>query len=76
MRCIDLFANTQFWPKDYSKSKRKDLQDSRETCFDVWFGDGCTDKKIGGARAEDVKVFNGSDLDGHEEIGKIGTVPY
>lgn len=44
------------------KSKREDLQHGIETCYDVWFGDGGTDRKIGD-RVEDVKIFTGSDQD-------------
>lgn len=31
-----------------SKSEKESLQDSSETCCDVWFKDGDTDKKTGG----------------------------
>lgn len=36
-----------------------------ETCYDVWFGGGGTTKMTGGGggRAEDVKIFIGSDQD-------------
>uniref|UniRef100_A0A8C4TK42 RILP-like protein 2 n=1 Tax=Erpetoichthys calabaricus TaxID=27687 RepID=A0A8C4TK42_ERPCA len=51
-----------------SKSEREGLQDSSETCYIVWVGDGGTDQKAGdgagGGRVKDAKVHIGCDEDG------------
>lgn len=39
-------------------------QSENKSCFDVGFGD--TDKKTGGGRADDVKVFLASEKDGQD----------
>lgn len=33
--------------RDSKKSESEGLKDGRETCHDVWFGDGGTNKKTG-----------------------------
>lgn len=44
-------------------TERQGSQDSSDTCYDVPFGDGGTDKKTRG-QALDVKIFIGSDQNG------------
>lgn len=44
-------------------TERQGSQDSTDTCYDVPFGDGGTDKKTRG-QALDVKIFIGSDQNG------------
>lgn len=39
-----------------SKSEKESLQDSSETCCDVWFEDGDTDKKNHSAISETLPI--------------------
>lgn len=53
-----------FW-QDSSKGKGEGLQDASETCYHLWFENGGTNKKTGGA-VWDVKIVIVNDQDGQD----------
>lgn len=55
MFCCILFTFLIFILKAHCKSEREGLLDSSETCYEVQFGDGSTDKKTRG-QPEDARM--------------------
>lgn len=53
-----------FW-QDSNKGKGEGLQDASETCYHLWFENGGTNKKTGGA-VWDVKIFIVNEQDGQD----------
>lgn len=42
---------------DINKSENEDLEDGSETCYDLWFEDGSTEKKEAGVEGKDVQIL-------------------
>lgn len=45
------------WQMDINKSDNEDLEDGSETCYDLWFEDGSTEKKEAGVEGKDVQIL-------------------
>lgn len=42
---------------DINKSDNEDLEDGSETCYDLWFEDGNSEKKEAGVEGKDVQIL-------------------
>lgn len=45
------------WQMDINKSDNEDLEDGSETCYNLWFEDGNSEKKEAGVEGKDVQIF-------------------
>lgn len=45
------------WQMDINKSDNEDLEDGSETCYDLWFEDGNSEKKEAGVEGKDVQIL-------------------
>lgn len=45
------------WQLDINKSDNEDLEDGSETCYDLWFEDGSSEKKEAGVEGKDVQIL-------------------
>lgn len=52
---VELSVRSDVWQKVSSKSQREGAQDDSETCYDVCFGDGGTNKKK--LEVTELKIF-------------------
>lgn len=45
------------WQMDINKSDNEDLEDGSETCYDLWFEDGNSERKEAGVEGKDVQIL-------------------